>query len=87
MTQSKLISLSLSVLKDSNIYHRHVFRLNELMYVEFSTVPDTHCKSIVSVNYFKTCCFSERVVFADRELKGIDQSHSFLFSLNSVFLL
>lgn len=51
---------------------------------EFSTVSDMHCKSTVSVNYFKICCFSERIVSASRELEGIDQSHSFLFSLNSV---
>lgn len=52
---------------------------------EFSTVPDTHCKSLISVSCLKICCFSERIISASKELKGIDESHSFILNSFSCF--
>ena len=51
----------------------------------FSSVPDTRSKSPVSVSYFKMhTVFFDRIISAGKELRGIDQNHSFLFSLHSV---
>lgn len=52
---------------------------------EFSIVPDTYCKSLLSVSYLKIrMLFFWENISASKQLKGTDQSHSFLFSLNSV---